>query len=56
VDRAEDGSTLATFSSAGVISDVSPEGELRWELQTSLAAGVSYVVRVPELPGFERVR
>lgn len=56
VDRAEDGSTLATFSSAGVISDVSPEGELRWELQTSLAAGVSYVGREPKLPGVERVR
>lgn len=56
VDRAADGSTLVTFSSAGVIDDVSPEGELRWELQTSLASGVSYVVRVDALPGITRVR
>jgi hypothetical protein len=56
VDRADDGSTLVTYSSAGTIADVSPEGELRWELQTELASGVSYVLRVPSLPGFERVR
>ncbi len=56
VDRAADRSLLVTFSSAGVIDDVSPEGELRWELQTELASGVSYVVRVAALPGITRVR
>jgi hypothetical protein len=56
VDRAADGSTLVTFSSAGLIDDVSPGGDLRWELQTQLASGVSYLVRVAELPGMTRVR
>ena len=56
VDRAADGSTLAVFSYAGVIDDIGPDGELRWELQTSLAAAIPYVVRVAELPGVTRVR
>lgn len=56
VDRAIDGSTLAVFSYAGVIDDIGPDGELRWELQTSLAAAIPYAVRVADLPGVMRVR
>ncbi len=56
VDRAADGSTLAVFSYAGVIDDIGPDGELRWELQTSLAAAIPYAVVVADLPGVTRVR
>lgn len=56
VDRAPDGSTLGVYSSAGVIVDLSPEGEVRWELGTELAVGIPYVVRLAELPGVQRVR
>ncbi len=56
VDRAEDGSTLAVFSTGGLIDDITPEGELRWELATELAVVVPYVVRLAELPGVARVR
>lgn len=56
VDRADDGSTLVVFSSSGVIDDVSPEGELRWELATDVGTILPYVERVATLPGMERVR
>ena len=56
VDRAADGSTLVVFSSAGTMDDIGPDGELRWELQTQLATGIPYFVRLPELPGVHRIR
>ena len=56
VDRAADGSTIAVFSSGGLIDDISPEGELRWELATEIGVAVPYVVRLAELPGVARVR
>ncbi len=56
VDRADDGSALGVFSYNGVMVDVGPEGEVRWELGTELAVGIPYVVRLSELPGVQRVR
>lgn len=55
VDRGADGSTLVTFSTAGVIDDVAADGELRWELAGDLGVAVGYGVRVEGLPGVERV-
>ncbi len=56
VDRAADGSTLAVFSSSGVVVDLDPNGEIRWQLETEFASVIPYVVRVPDLPGVSRVR
>ncbi len=56
VDRAADGSTLAVFSTSGVIDDIAPDGELRWELSLDLGSIVPYVVRLDALPGVSRGR
>ncbi len=51
VDRADDGSTLVTFSTSGVIDDLSADGEPRWSLTTGLGTVLGYTTRVSSLPG-----
>lgn len=54
VDRASDGSTLVTFSTAGVIDDVTADGDVRWSLTTGLGTVLGYTTRVTALPGVSR--
>ncbi len=44
VSRLPSGNTLITWSTAGQIDEVTPEGERVWQLQTDLGAGVFYTV------------
>ena len=45
-----DDTTLVSWTTAGRIEQVSPEGELLWELYTDIGAGVGYTEWVPSLP------
>lgn len=55
VDLAEDGSLFVTWSSNGVVSDIGPDGEVRWELSTDIGTGFGYVERTATLPGMVRL-
>lgn len=56
IHRREDDSSMLVFTSAGVIDDIDPEGEVRWELAGSLGTSLSYVTPVDSLPGITRQR
>ncbi|NQT79563.1 MAG: aryl-sulfate sulfotransferase, partial [Candidatus Aminicenantes bacterium] len=47
--RLPTGNTLITWSSAGQIDEVTPEGELVWRLNAELGAGFGYVVWTDDL-------
>ena len=51
VDRLASGDSLITWSTAGVIDEVSPDGEVQWEVQLDLGAGLGYLTVVDTLPG-----
>ena len=56
IHRREDDSSMVVFTSAGVVDDIDPEGEVRWELAGSLGTSLSYVTPVDSLPGITRQR
>jgi len=49
VTRLETDDTLITWSTAGQIDQVTPEGEVVWSLNTSLGAGLGYTDWVDSL-------
>lgn len=49
VHRFDTGSTLVTFSAAGQIHEVSPEGELLWKLSAEIGGALSYSSYLPDL-------
>ena len=51
VARLDSGNTLVTWSSAGMIDEVAPDGEVIWRLQLDLGGGLGYVTRIDTLPG-----
>lgn len=51
VQRLDNGNTLITYSSAGVIHEVNAAGELLQELSWSLGATVGYTIKRPTLYG-----
>jgi hypothetical protein len=51
IQRLDNGNTLVTYSSAGVIHEVAPDGELVQELQFPLGSAVSYAVKRSSLYG-----
>lgn len=56
VHRRSDESMLVVFTTAGVVADVGPDGETRWELQSRFRTAISYVTPISALPGATRVR
>ncbi len=52
VTRVDSGNTLVTWSSAGMIDEVAPDGEVIWRLQLDLGGGLGYVTRIDALPGY----
>lgn len=53
VDRGDDGSTLITWSAAGVIDDVAADGSLRWSLSLRMGQIFGFTHREPRLPGMQ---
>ena len=51
VDRLDSGDSLITWSTAGVVDEVSPDGEVLWRVQLNLGAGLGYLTVVDTLPG-----
>lgn len=51
VNRWEDGSTVVTWTTSGVIEDVGPDGALRASLSAELGSGFGYTLRLPSLLG-----
>jgi hypothetical protein len=51
VVRHLDGNTLVAFSMGGLVHEVSPDGELLWELATELGSGIGYVTWQETLTG-----
>jgi len=51
VDRLDSGDSLITWSTAGVIDEVAPDGEVLWQIQLDLGSGLGYLSRVDTLPG-----
>jgi len=49
VSRLDGGNTLVTFSTAGQVQEVTPEGEVVWELSMGLGGAVGYVTYAAEL-------
>jgi len=49
VHRFEDGNTLITWSTSGIIEEVDPEGEVVWRLSLPIGAGLSYTTWVESL-------
>ena len=49
VDRLDNGNTLVTFTTAGQIDEVSPNGDLIWRLNTGIGAGMAYTRQVATL-------
>ncbi len=49
VDRLADGNTFVTWSTAGQIDLVTPDGEVEWRLNMGLGAGFGYTTFVEEL-------
>jgi hypothetical protein len=52
VTRLESGNTLVTWSSAGMVDEVAPDGEVIWRLQLDLGGGLGYVTRIDAMPGY----
>lgn len=51
VNRWDDGSTLVTWTTNGVIEDLGPDGTLRSSVSAELGTGFGYTLRLPSLPG-----
>lgn len=49
VTRLDDGSTLVTWSTAGQLDLVSPDGEVEWRLNLGLGGGLGYTTLIDEL-------
>jgi len=49
VTRMTDGGTLVSWSTAGQIEEISPSGEVRWQLNLDLGAGFGYTTHVESL-------
>jgi hypothetical protein len=49
VNRLESGNTLVTWSTAGQMEEVTPEGEIVWQLKAALGGGFGYTTRVESL-------
>lgn len=49
VERFADGNTQVVWSTAGEIQNVSPEGDVHWQLNTELGYAITFVQRVPDL-------
>jgi hypothetical protein len=56
MDRAADGSTLITWSSAGAIDDFDADGAIRASLYTEFGAAFGYTQRLSALPKQTRLR
>lgn len=54
VTRDVDGSTLVTWSSAGVMDDVDSDGELAWTLSTEFGSAIGFLSRQSSIAGFDR--
>jgi hypothetical protein len=50
VMRTRDGGTLITWGAAGLLHEVSPDGELRWSLALDYGGGLGYTTPVDKLP------
>jgi hypothetical protein len=51
VDRADDGSTLVTWSTSGLVDDFAPDGTLRASIAAELGVVFGYTNRLTKLPG-----
>jgi len=49
VTRFEDGNTLVTWSTSGVFEEITPDGELVWQMSMDLGAGLGYTTWVESL-------
>ncbi len=49
VSRLRDGNTIVTWSSNGVLEEVSPEGEVLWELNAEIGGGFGYLTPLESL-------
>lgn len=54
VDRNEEGSTLVTWSSAGIIDEVSLAGDLRWTMSTEFGTAIGFLTRETSIGGYSR--
>jgi len=50
VTRTDEGTTLITWGTAGLLEEVSPQGELLWSLGLGYGAALGYTTLVDELP------
>jgi hypothetical protein len=50
VSRSSDGTTLITWGTAGLLHEVSPQGDLVWSLGLDYGAGLGYTTLVEALP------
>jgi len=55
-ERLDNGNTLAVWSTAGQIDEVTPDGELVFRVNTWLGAGFGYSIGVPSLYGEQEER
>ncbi len=51
VNRWDDGSTVVTWTTGGVLEDLDADGGLRASISAELGSGFGYTLRVPTLPG-----
>ncbi len=49
VTRMETGNTLVTWSTSGMIDEVSPDDELLWRVRLEMGGGLAYMTPVPSL-------
>lgn len=54
VTRNDAGSTLVTWSSAGIMDDVTADGELAWTLSTEFGSAIGFLSRQSSIAGFDR--
>lgn len=54
VDRAEDGAILIDWAAAGMLEEVSPDGESRWKLEAELGTAFGFLDRGDRIGAFLR--
>lgn len=54
VDRAQDGSSFLTWTTAGILEDIDPEGAGRWSLSTEFGSAFGFLERGNRLGAFTR--
>ncbi|MDG1478656.1 MAG: aryl-sulfate sulfotransferase [Myxococcota bacterium] len=51
VERLDSGNTLVTWSSSGEIQEVTPDGDVVWQVNTDLGSAITFIDRVESLYG-----